>query len=71
MAGQALNGRRESGGWLNISHDTAISTKSRFSNLSARGSSLYSCYFLRMGIGLNHFGNLSDNAGKKRAKDKS
>ena len=36
-----------------------------------RGSGLYSCYFVGMGVGLVHVEALSDNAGKKRAKDKT
>lgn len=32
------------------------------------GSWLYSCYFLRMGVGLVHIETLPDNEGKKKAK---
>jgi hypothetical protein len=36
-----------------------------------RGSGLYSCYFVRIRVGLVHAERLSDIAGKKRAKDKT
>jgi len=40
----------------------------RFGGSGGRASGLYSCYFLRMGVGLIHVETLSDNEGKKKAK---